>query len=176
LLTSLDGQDSAEFYPDTCWEDGAKAFDAILRRKKVVVAMEYKGGFLRQDARYSSSVELFMRDLDAKISEGCFQLARNIADLFPPTGNGKTLRDVPIPLDTFCVLPVLVVQDSILRTPFVNYFLNKKFQAERDRLPSQSQVPRPTPSTDGQTTGTEFAGRAASQRTVELQDSRFQNP
>jgi len=140
LLKSLDGQDSAEFYPDTCWQNGARAFDAVLRRKKVVVAIEYKGGFLRQDARYSSNADAFMRDLDGKISEGCFQLARNIAELFPTTANGKNLRGVPIPSDAFCVLPVLVVQDSILRTPFVNYFLNKRFQTERDRFPSKPQV------------------------------------
>ena len=140
LLKSLDGQDSAIFYPDTLWSDGSRGFDAVLIRKKVVVVFEHKGGFLRQDARYSSDVTAFMTDLDLKISEGCVQLARDIGALFPGHGVPKKLRDVPVPTDAFCVLPVLIVQDPILKSPFVNYFLNKRFELERERFGSDSRV------------------------------------
>jgi hypothetical protein len=140
LLGSLDGRESAVFYSDTCWQDGTKTFDGVLLRKKVVVAMEYKGGFLRQDARYSIDVTAFMTDLDLKISEGCLQLARDIGALFPAQGNGRTLRDIPVPTDAFCVLPVLIVQDPILKAPFVNYFLNERFQFERERFPTNPSL------------------------------------
>lgn len=140
LLKALDGQESAVFYPDVCWHDGTKTFDAVLLRKKVVVVFEYKGGFLRQDARYSSDVTAFMTDLDLKISPGCLQLARDIGALFPEKGAARKLRDVPVPADAFCVLPVLIVQDLILKTPFVNYFLNQRFQVERQRFHTNPQV------------------------------------
>jgi hypothetical protein len=140
LLKSLDGQDSAVFYPNTHWSDGSKTFDAVLLRKKVLVVFEHKGGFLRQDARYSSDVGAFMSDLDLKISEGCIQLARDVGGLFPENGPGKKLEGVPIPTDTFCILPVLIVQDIILRTPFVNYFLNQRFEVEIGRFPTRSDL------------------------------------
>lgn len=81
-----------------------------------------------------------MTDLDLKISEGCVQLARDIGALFPGHGVPKKLRDVPVPTDAFCVLPVLIVQDPILKSPFVNYFLNKRFELERERFGSDSRV------------------------------------
>jgi hypothetical protein len=140
LLTPLSGRESAVLYPDTCWQDGTKSFDAVLLRKKVVVAMEYKGGFLRQDARYSSDVTAFMTDLGLKISGGCLQLARDIGALFPVQGVGRLLRGIPVPGDAFCVLPVLVVQDPILKAPFVNYFLNERFQLEREKFPTNPNV------------------------------------
>ena len=43
LLKSLHAQESAVFYPDVCWQDGTKTFDAVLLRKKVVVVFEHKG-------------------------------------------------------------------------------------------------------------------------------------
>ena len=140
LLGPLDGRESTVLYTDTRWQDGTKTFDAVLLRKKVVVAMEYKGGFLRQDARYSIDVTAFMTDLDLKISEGCFQLSRDIGALFPPHGDGRRMRNIPIPTDTFCIMPVLVVQDPILKAPFVNYFLNERFQLERERFPTSPSV------------------------------------
>jgi hypothetical protein len=140
LLRSLDGQDFAVFRADTYWSDGSKALDAVLVRKKVVVLFEHKGGFLRQDARYSGDVTAFMSDLDLKISEGCIQLARDIGALFPEHGVPKQLRDVVIPADAFCVLPVLVVQDPILKSPFVNYFLNQRFQLEKENFRANSSV------------------------------------
>ena len=92
LLKGLDGTDDAVFYPDTFWQDGTRSFDAVLLKKKVVVVWEYKGGFLRQDARYSGDVATFMADLDLKVSEGCLQLARNIGALFPEGSSARNLR------------------------------------------------------------------------------------
>jgi hypothetical protein len=137
LLRSLNGRHSALFFPDTYWEDGSKSFDAVFVKQRFFVAMEYKGGFLRQDARYANDLTAFLDDLERKIAKGCTQLARNIARLFPENRPSKRLLDVPIPANTALVLPVLVVQDLILRTPFVNYFLNERFQADRRHFPSR---------------------------------------
>jgi hypothetical protein len=140
LLKGLHGRHCAQFYPDTCWDDGSKSFDAVFVKRRVVAVMEYKGGFLRQDARYSNDLSTFMSDLQGKIGEGCTQLARDIGALFPESGAVKRLRNVPIPSNTLYVLPVLVVQDLMLRTPFINYFLNQRFQAERTQFPTRKGV------------------------------------
>jgi hypothetical protein len=131
LLQSLHGRNSAVFYPDTCWENGNKSFDAMFVKDDIVVTMEFKGGFLPQDARYSNDLQTFMDTLESRIGTACHQLARDIGALFPEAGPGQRLRDVTIPPDTLRVLPVLVVQDLMLRAPFINYFLNQRFQSER---------------------------------------------
>jgi hypothetical protein len=136
LLKSLSGRHSAVLHPDTCWEDDKrKAFDALFVKKRMVVVMEFKGGFLPQDARYSNDLNTFMDALQGRIGAGCHQLARDIATLFPASGEPRKLLDVTVPSNTLFVLPVLVVQDLILRTPFINYFLNQRFQSERTTFP-----------------------------------------
>jgi hypothetical protein len=141
LLRGLEGRHGATFYPDTRWDDESnKSFDAVFVKARLVVTMEFKGGFLKQEARYSNDVNAFTADLDTKIGVGCKQLARDTAQLFPEKGKRKRLHGVPIPSNTEWVLPVLVVQDLILRTPFINYFLNQRFQAERKRFPTESKV------------------------------------
>jgi hypothetical protein len=140
LLKGLEGRHSAQFYPDTSWEDGNKSFDSVFIKRRVVAVLEYKGGFLRQDARYSNDLNTFMNDLQSKIGVGCLQLARDIGALFPEAGAAKKLCNVPVASNTLFVLPVLVVQDLILRTPFVNYFLNQHFQSERARFPVKNRV------------------------------------
>jgi hypothetical protein len=141
ILSGLDGRDSLSFHADTSWEhDGRKSFDGVLLRGRFVVVMEHKGGFLNQNARYSNTLESLLGDLQTKIGKGCKQLARDIGSLFPESGEGKRLRGVPISLDTAYVLPILVVQDLMLRGPFINYFLNQRFASELSRFKIQRQI------------------------------------
>jgi hypothetical protein len=140
LLRGLHGRHSAQFFPDTRWEDGEKSFDAVFVKKRMVIVMEFKGGFLPQNARYSNDLDSFMSTLQGRFGNGCTQLARDISGLFPATGEGKKLQNIPIHSNTLYVLPILVVQDLMLRTPFVNYFLNQQFQLERDKFPAKKSV------------------------------------
>ncbi|MGC0779049.1 MAG: hypothetical protein WCD68_17750, partial [Candidatus Acidiferrum sp.] len=140
LLKSLDGNHCAALYTDTRWEDGDKSFDAVFVKKRMVVVMEFKGGFLRQDARYSNDVTKFMNDLDTKFGVGCKQLARDIAALFPEKKAKGKLSGVPIPSNAEWVMPVMIVQDLMLETPFVNYFLNQHFQSVRAQFTVSSRV------------------------------------
>jgi len=136
LLESLNGRHSSVLYSDTCWEDdNRRAFDALFVKKRMVVAMEFKGGFLAQNVRYSNDLATFMNALQTRIGTGCHQLARDITALFPERGAGRKLKDLAVPSNTLFVLPVLVVQDLMLRTPFINYFLNQQFQLERATFP-----------------------------------------
>ncbi len=138
LLKSLNGKYSAALFPNTCWtDDNAKAFDALFVKRRMVVAMEFKGGFLPQNARYSNDLDTFMSALKDRIGDGCHQLARDIGALFPETGTPRELKGAAVPSNTLFVLPVLVVQDLMLRSPFINYFLNQHFQSERAQFPTK---------------------------------------
>lgn len=89
--------------------------------------MEYKGGFLKIEARYSGNSHACESDLDLKIGEGCQQLASKIELLFNgDPSKRKALRDIPLDHITR-VVPVLVVQDHILRGLFINWRLNQTF-------------------------------------------------
>ncbi len=140
LLSSLQRRHSVAFFPDTCWENGDKSFDAVFVRKRMVVVMEFKAGFLKQDARYSNDLDAFTKDLQSKIGVGCQQLARDVSGLFPAHGPAKRLQNVAIPTNALWVLPILVVQDVMLRTFGVNYFLNQRFQSERLKFQTREGV------------------------------------
>jgi hypothetical protein len=141
LLRSLGGKFAAELFSDTCWiDDDTRAFDAVFVKRRMVVAMEFKGGFLPQNARYSNDLDTFMAALKERVGDGCHQLARDIGSLFPETGPARKLRGVAIPPNAAFVLPVLVVQDLILRAPFINYFLNQSFQSERAQFRTRKGI------------------------------------
>jgi hypothetical protein len=140
LLKGLHGRQSARLYPDTSWDNGEKSFDAVFIKSRVLAVVEHKGGFLNQDARYSNDLNSFMVDLQKKIGAGCAQLAKNIGALFPQNGPARKLSNIPVPTNVLYVLPVLVVQDLMLRTPFINYFLNQRFQADRGQFPVKNGI------------------------------------
>ena len=141
LLQGLKDRHGALFYQDTRWDhNDNKSFDGVFIKKRLVVVMEFKSGFLTEEARYSNNANTFMEDVDNRIGVACKQLARDTALLLPESGAGKKLRDVPVPPNAEWILPVLIVQDLVLRTPFINHFLNKRFQAERKQYPTSSKV------------------------------------
>jgi hypothetical protein len=95
---------------------------------------------LKVGARYSGSPTPFESDLDLKIGEGCQQLARKIEALFnADPKKRKELQDIPLTSVTR-VIPVLVVQDHILRGPLVNWLLNKSFNDRLDRAQLRAGV------------------------------------
>lgn len=122
-----------EFKPRPQWADGTECFDGAITADARFMPMEYKGGFLKVAARYSGTPVPFEADLELKIAEGCEQLARKIESLFTASPiSRKELRDIPLTAITR-VIPVLVVQDHILRGPLVNWLLNNKFNERLDR-------------------------------------------
>lgn len=124
------------FFPSPRWSDQTESFDGAFMQDTRFMPMEYKGRFLKVEARYSGNPDAFEADLDLKIGEGCRQLARKIELLFDAdTSRRRTLKNVS--LDHIArVISVLVVQDQILDGPFVNWRLNQEFQRQlqRDRL------------------------------------------
>jgi hypothetical protein len=121
------------FWPAPKWADDGECFDGAFTADARFMPMEYKGGFLRIEARYSADPTAFETDLDLKITKGCEQLARKIQQLFNrKAGKRRQLRDVPLEHVTR-IIPVLVVQDHILRSPLINWLLNRKFNQLLDR-------------------------------------------
>jgi hypothetical protein len=133
-----------KYVPRPSWRNGEESFDGMLLKDSVLVPMEYKGGFLSRAARYSGREREFADDMKLKFIPGCSQLASKIRTLFTADERKRgELQDVR--LDHIrSVLPVLILQDQILRTPFLNWWLNKTFQAElQDFKPRPDIVVRP---------------------------------
>lgn len=124
---------STLFFPSPEWSNGGESFDGALIQDSRFMPMEYKGKVLKLEARYSGDPSAFESDMDLKIVEGCEQLAKKIQGLFHIVeGKRRRLKDVSLDHVTR-VLPVLVVQDHILRGPFVNWRLNQSFLSILDR-------------------------------------------
>ena len=121
------------FWPRPKWQDGTESFDGVFMQDSRFMPMEYKGGLLKVEARYSGNIDSFEKDLDKKIGEGCRQLARKIQMIFGmKSSERKGLPDIPTDHVTR-IVPVLVVQDPILRGPLVNWLLNRTFNRVLDR-------------------------------------------
>jgi hypothetical protein len=121
------------FHPSPKWYRGNESFDGAFMKRGVFIPMEYKGAFLRRDAKYSGDSKLFEENLESKIVRGCKQLARKIEKLFNKKSETRnTLRDLPTSHITR-VVPVLVVQDAVLAGPLVNWKLNQRFNELLDR-------------------------------------------
>lgn len=119
------------YVPSPTWNGSVQeSFDGVLLKGDVLVAAEYKGGFLARDARYSGNSKMFLDDLNKKFADGCKQLADNIGAAF---SEDRTIRKEVQGLNLAhvrAVVPVLVLQDHILRVPFLNWYLNRQFREE----------------------------------------------
>jgi hypothetical protein len=128
------------FWPRPRWTDGTEALDGAFMRDTVFMPMEYKGGFLLREARYSGDVSVFEEELESKIIKGCKQLVRKIEALFHKRpGARKELRSIDVKRVTR-VVPLLVVQDHILGGPLVNWMINKRFNEILDRTLLRPEV------------------------------------
>ncbi len=118
----------AAFFSFPTWENGVESFDGVFSKESLIVTMEYKGGFLSREAKYSGSPDALLPELERKVVAGCKQLASKIGMLFNKNRpKRKKLRDVSIQ-HVKRVLPLLIVQDHALRGLMVNWWLNRRFQ------------------------------------------------
>lgn len=129
LLDGMETELLLKYVPRPKWIDtGDESFDGVLLQGGVFAPMECKGGFLAREARYSGSSRLLLEEIKKKVVPGCEQLADKIGALF---AEDLTLRrelcDLPV-AHVRAVVPILVLQDHILRVPFLNWHLNKYFQ------------------------------------------------
>jgi hypothetical protein len=107
-----------------------ESFDGVLVKEGVLMACEYKGGFLARNARYSGDSSVFLHDLNKKFADGCKQLAVNIGAAFAEDDKSrKNIEGLDLG-GIRAVVPMLVLQDHIFRVPFLNWYLNRQFQDE----------------------------------------------
>jgi len=130
LLGGMETKLAITYIPTPQWKEGGESFDGVLLRDSVFMPIECKGGFLSRAARYSGAKEEFFGEMEEKFVPGCRQLARKTKALFTADSvERKHLSSVT--LDSIrAVVPVLAVQDQILRAPGLNWYLNMKFQGE----------------------------------------------
>ncbi len=140
LFAGLQGRHGNVFLSDISWKNGDKSFDGLLLKGHIIAVMEYKGGFLRQDAKYALDREKTLADIESKyVAKGCHQLALHLERMFPSGrprprfvcgGSSADHIDMEIPEAVKSVMPILVVQDAALSGLLVNWWLNKRFQEE----------------------------------------------
>lgn len=111
-----------------------EAFDGVVVcQGGHLIVMEYKGGFLSAQAKYSGKMKPFQKDLDLKFGvgkgAGVLQLVTKIEKLFHADRNQ---RDLISELEQYAqpqkITPVLVVQETFLGLDFMTEILNLKFQ------------------------------------------------
>jgi hypothetical protein len=109
-----------------------EAFDGILLSGRVCAAVECKGGFLPNNAKYADNLDQFVKSLEKKFGTesgaGVEQLARKISQVF--AANPKERRKLEgidlSPIDI--VVPVLVVQDNYVSSMFTVPWLARSFR------------------------------------------------
>jgi len=109
-----------------------EAFDGVLVSGRVCVAVECKGGFLSNNAKYADDLDQFVRGLEKKFGTesgaGVEQLARKISQVFSTKMEerreleGIDLSSIDI------VVPVLVVQDNFVSSMLTIPWLAKSFR------------------------------------------------
>ncbi|MEK6320216.1 MAG: hypothetical protein AABN33_00890 [Acidobacteriota bacterium] len=111
---------------------GDQAFDGIvICPGGHIIVLEYKGGFLKLETKYSGKVRLFEKELNSKFGaqRGVQQLINGIERLF----NKKHANHDRIPeldrIDTRItkVTPVLITQEPFLRFDLMNWILRDSF-------------------------------------------------
>jgi hypothetical protein len=98
-----------------------------------LIVMEYKGGFLSAQAKYSGKMKTFQQDLDLKFGvgngAGVRQRVTKIEKLFHAD---RSQRDSIPELEQYrqpeTITPVLVVQETFLGQDFMTEILHSKFQ------------------------------------------------
>jgi hypothetical protein len=129
LLTGIKSKSGLQYLPRPKWSRSEdEALDGVLLQGGAFAPLECKGGFLSREARYSGDPALLLADIDKKFAIGCDQLAQKIGSLFAEDQKTKKHLEGVSTEHVKVVLPILVLQDHILRVPLLNWYLNGRFQ------------------------------------------------
>jgi hypothetical protein len=131
LLTGIQSKSGMQYIPRPKWKGTEnEALDGVLLQGDVFAPLECKGGFLSKEARYSGNATFLLADIDKKFAIGCDQLAQKIGSLFADSYDTQKELEGVSTERIRVVLPVLVLQDHILRVPLLNWYLNCRFQTK----------------------------------------------
>jgi hypothetical protein len=123
------------------FRDGAEVSDACVVEGGDLVLLEHKASILTAEAKYSGDPEAFERDVVRKLVQenhepkGVSQLGHSIqrilrCDLIPSLPNLRPHR----------IFSVLVVQDPVFASPFMNTYLNEFFPKDKLRRMSATTI------------------------------------
>lgn len=136
------------FHPSPTYDSprrkrGEQSFDGLINYGGAVIAMEYKGKFLKLEAKYGEDSKVLIEDLNERFGKGVRQLAENMEFAFNQNQdlrascsvkdtNGSSILSLSNDdINGFSsIYPVMIVQESALRIGFANRWLRKLFSDE----------------------------------------------
>lgn len=112
-------------------DNDEEAFDGVLADGDYWVVMEYKGGFLKAEAKYAENEDEFLRDTERKFGAGkkagMEQLARKVGAVFAEkTSERRSLKGLN-QTGVKVVVPILVVQESFISSEITSTHLAEVF-------------------------------------------------
>jgi hypothetical protein len=127
LVQSFKGTPETYFPFPKFADNGEEAFDGLVTAGDHWVAMEYKGGFLKAEAKYAEDEDEFIRDTEKKFGRdkraGMEQLARKIgAVLASPMKLIRPLLDIDHS-GVKVVVPLLIVQEPFISSEVTTPYL-----------------------------------------------------
>jgi hypothetical protein len=123
-----------EYFPFPRFADtNDEGFDGVVISGEYCFVMEYKGGFLKADAKYAEDEDEFIRDLQKKVGRdkkaGMEQLSRKVGAVF---ASNKAKRRHLIGIDTSnvkVIVPMLIVQESFVSSEVTTPYLVDVFES-----------------------------------------------
>jgi hypothetical protein len=131
LGSSFIGQNEV-FIPFPQFADkNEESFDGVVTAGDHLFVLEYKGGFLKAEAKYAEDEEALIDDINLKFGKGegagLWQLARKIGQVFASVSAKRRAITGVDTSKTTVVFPVLIVQDAFVGSEVVHPFLCEVF-------------------------------------------------
>jgi len=108
-----------------------ESFDGVVAAGSHLFVLEYKGGFLKAEAKYAEDEAALIDDINRKFGKGedggLSQLARKIGQVFASdSAKRRTIMGVDTSKATV-VIPILIAQDTFVGSEIVHPFLYEVF-------------------------------------------------
>jgi hypothetical protein len=113
-------------------DNNEEAFDGVVVAGDYCVVMEYKGGFLKVDAKYAEDEDEFIRDTEKKFGTekraGMEQLSRKVGAVFAAKPSQRRLLQGIDCSGVRIVVPIMIVQESFISSEITTPYLVEVFQ------------------------------------------------
>ena len=113
-------------------DNNEEAFDGIVVAGDYCVVMEYKGGFLKADAKYAEDEDEFIRDTEKKFGAekkaGMEQLSRKVGAVFAAKASQRRLLQGIDCSGVRVVVPIMIVQEPFISSEITAPYLVEVFQ------------------------------------------------
>lgn len=131
LGSSIVGEHEVFFPFPKFADNNEESFDGVVAAGNHLFVLEYKGGFLKAEAKYAEDEAALIGDINRKFGKGegggLAQLARKIGQVFASdSAKRRAIRGVDTIAATV-VVPILVVQDTFVASEIAHPFLYEVF-------------------------------------------------